>query len=548
VLPYHGVYCVRIDTTGTDGSASDCVRLHPTKDRWSQTRDKTQHVVKVRVYGAAGLKVRLGLQRHGDGGGTSYVFGDEETLTGGAWETLTATLSSAGKTEIRPIIELRSDGTYYLDAVEVYESGLETRDVFLDGENLVLHFRTDNGGNAVPLDLDQLSDAAAASIATYGLREAVVEVEEIEDLDRAADYALGYFNRQAVPQVRGRLTLEACDVHLRFVDDDPDATPLGMIRVGGLDVTIPDQNAARILYSMEADGLLRCEVDLTTVRPELGLLLAQALGKERDGGSSGGGGAGTNLSNGSGGGSSVGDNGSAPTWVVDDAPVGSRSALNLKAGTGLSAAGVDDETGDEVEVTFTAKPADFHQRGLHAGRPAAGDVLPGTYWTSVDQADGTTYRSNGTDWEQIAGPVTPGGGAGGAGYTRYDGWRRTDIGANASTSFGRMEGYDSLDFPDPVPYAGTLWAVAVALDAALSSGQTYDVEVYRSTDGGATWTGTGLVATVDGSAGSAYARRFATAEEASGIAYAADDLFALYDRKSGGIGSRQSRAHYLVTF
>lgn len=49
-----------------------------------------------------------------------------------------------------------------------------------------------------------------------------------------------------------------------------------------------------------------------------------------------------------------------------------------------------------------------HMLGINVLRPNAGDVTPGTYYTSTDISGGTTYRSNGRMWEQIAGAVQGG--------------------------------------------------------------------------------------------------------------------------------------------
>jgi len=49
-----------------------------------------------------------------------------------------------------------------------------------------------------------------------------------------------------------------------------------------------------------------------------------------------------------------------------------------------------------------------HRIGLNVNKPVAGDVTPGTYYTSTDVAGGTTYRSDGIDWVAVAAGVTPG--------------------------------------------------------------------------------------------------------------------------------------------
>lgn len=50
--------------------------------------------------------------------------------------------------------------------------------------------------------------------------------------------------------------------------------------------------------------------------------------------------------------------------------------------------------------------SDIHLIGLAAARPAASSANNGYYYTATDTSGGTTYRSNGTTWVQVAGPVT----------------------------------------------------------------------------------------------------------------------------------------------
>lgn len=65
---------------------------------------------------------------------------------------------------------------------------------------------------------------------------------------------------------------------------------------------------------------------------------------------------------------------------------------------------------DKVDVAVW--PA-VHLIGLSGARPAASASNNGFYWTSTDVDGGTTYRSNGATWVQIAAGVTAGGGGGG---------------------------------------------------------------------------------------------------------------------------------------
>lgn len=58
-----------------------------------------------------------------------------------------------------------------------------------------------------------------------------------------------------------------------------------------------------------------------------------------------------------------------------------------------------------------------HRIGLAVNRPIAGDVTPGTYYTSTDVDGGTTYRSDGIAYTAIAAGVTATGPAGPTGPT-----------------------------------------------------------------------------------------------------------------------------------
>lgn len=64
-----------------------------------------------------------------------------------------------------------------------------------------------------------------------------------------------------------------------------------------------------------------------------------------------------------------------------------------------------------------SKVLDIHLIGVAAAQPAASSANNGYYWTSTDVNGGTTYRSNGSAWVQVAKGVSegtePSGSAGG---------------------------------------------------------------------------------------------------------------------------------------
>ena len=290
ITPYHGLYCILADVSGTDGTNTNTVRIRT--QRWCETREKTSYRFKIRVRVASGTtrKLRIGFKYKQEDEGTQYLWDSETTLAAtGSWETVTANLTLPEKVgSIQPIIELRHDGLYWIDAVDVFESGVETRSDFLPGEQLEFYFRADD-----TTTLPNLSAAAQASITTYGLREQEISVPAITDIQQAKDYATGWLNRYAVPPKQGTLELAPAEVFVRYVSGADPPVAQGMVAVSGAGSTIPDQFPARIEYSLASDGTVRCAIELTNRRPDQALLILKRLGK---GGTGGGGGGRANLS------------------------------------------------------------------------------------------------------------------------------------------------------------------------------------------------------------------------------------------------------------
>lgn len=295
---WHGIYYVNANVTGVDGTNTNVVWMRPTQDHWISARTRTNYRVRVRVRGAAGLGYRLGLDVQEKNKSTFQVFSAAGVLSGGGWQTLDAVLSVDSSTvSIRPILEFRSAGSYDVDAWQVYEDGIATIDPsqFWDGANLHFYLRGDNAAPATPLTLQPadpngLSTAAQGSIAAWGLREAEVTIESITDIAQALAYGAGYLNEFAQPLKQGRLVIDPATVHVRFVDETDQANTQGQISVGGARTAIAPQNAARILYYGDANGKVRCEIELTNRRPDPALLLLGLLGKGSSGGGGGGGG------------------------------------------------------------------------------------------------------------------------------------------------------------------------------------------------------------------------------------------------------------------
>jgi|YelNatPaOPRAMG01_1025707.scaffolds.fasta_scaffold03111_18 hypothetical protein len=291
---YHGAYCVAAYVAGvsTPPPASnhtvnpagyDCVLIRSNDERRVSARELVGYALSCRVSAGAGLALRLGLECQTDRGETLYVWSDEIVTTGplGTWQWAQAAVGSQAylltplhTQSVRPVVELRSNGGYWLDAVDLHEYAL-TRDYYIEGEQLVVDYRVDNAGAVVPLPQGALPAEAQQSIATYGLRHRTLDVPGIGDLDAATNYAAAYLRRYAVPIRRGRVVLDPCSQAVRLVAYDAAATPTGLVNVAGLvSATVPDQQPVRITYSQSEPGRVRCEVELSNRRPDPALLLA----------------------------------------------------------------------------------------------------------------------------------------------------------------------------------------------------------------------------------------------------------------------------------
>jgi hypothetical protein len=272
-LPYHGLYSIRAVTTGCDGTDANTTRIYPTEQHWIGVRGNTGYRIAIAVRGTAALSYRCGWERKDSAGVLTRVWGAAgATPSDGDWTRQYVDLTTAQATvAVRPIIELRGNGTYDLDGIDLFEYTIEQRTEFAPGEQIEYSFRSDDAELAAGL-----SSAAKASIATYGLREAVIDAPELASRARAAAYITGYFNRYAIPLRAAQLVLEPCDVHLKYVADDDVGTPAGLVRIAGAGLSIDDQFPAKIHYLLALSGAIRCEVDLTNVRPDPALLLLRA--------------------------------------------------------------------------------------------------------------------------------------------------------------------------------------------------------------------------------------------------------------------------------
>jgi hypothetical protein len=352
-LAYDGCYNVRVKTDSTDGTDANVVWLHPNDAHWISVRPSTGYKFQVWLRSDGNLSFRLGAEQKDSQGKITRTWDTAEaTVSDGNWYRFffnTITTGSAA-VALRPIIEFREDGSFDVDAADLFETGLDDRVTFLDGEQVSYYGRADDaltthadlqtnvssgldvkattnpfsdasigkllyvtsgtgwtpgyyaildynsgsgyvtldaapasagvsGGVGVEGNLPGLSTDAQDSISTYGLREPTGQLEAsgVTDVKQLKIWLVGFLNHSAVPARQGRLTIEDCAVHIKYLEDDDQGTACGMIAIGGAEVAIPDQFPAKIKYTLTDKGTLRCDVDLTNVVPDRDLLILKAL-------------------------------------------------------------------------------------------------------------------------------------------------------------------------------------------------------------------------------------------------------------------------------
>lgn len=304
---YHGAYCLRANLAGCGSigrQTDNTVVVQTTNNHWISVETFTAYRFRVHFRSSVGYdSIRLGaiIQKSGNLGQVTS-WSSYQTLTGdGTWEELFFDVTTDGDSQaVRLMIEFSKDGTVDIDAIDFFNYGLEHRSDFIPADNLEYYFRADNSTGAIELpmvsgggvlypdpDPKGLTDLAATSSGTYGLREARVQAD-LSDIDAAKTFAVGYLNDNAIPKIEGKLTLDPVEVLVRHVDPDA-ATGTntlsadGWIRVLGFDPPLPDQWPAVIKYSRREDGYLRCEIDLSTRRPDLALLIKSSDGGQVSG-------------------------------------------------------------------------------------------------------------------------------------------------------------------------------------------------------------------------------------------------------------------------
>jgi hypothetical protein len=273
--PYHGGYCVKAQANGTV-AGTDFMLLRSTYDSRITVRPNNRYSFVVFSYPQSALLTaafRLVIFEYKSDGTLQQT--DVSDLMG--WSSLAwkpwrfQVVMNAATVAVELAIRLDNDNIHYFDAVwfgELEEPDelsaatggyweVDTYERVIDVTNADLADSTKTGGTVISAD-------AAASITTYGEREAEASNTEIVDYPTALAYAVGHFNAHAVPKVQGPITINNARQIVK---------PDGLVRI----INLPNPPAAafpsRIRTKIGADGFISQDMDLGTERPELADLL-----------------------------------------------------------------------------------------------------------------------------------------------------------------------------------------------------------------------------------------------------------------------------------
>lgn len=277
----HGNYFVRFVNTVTAGGIQYAALL-PADDRWYPVRAWTTYEASVWIRTSQSLQYKLHvgfndlkqrLQPPFEAVPWSVTAADGQwhryTQQGLTWQDV----SGQGRAGL-----FMQSGTYDVDAFMVREAraSMASETDYMEGGQLEWVFDTDHSPAADPgiVAISDWSATAQASIAAYGLREAVEAHEEITTLDHAKRYAKAWLERHCKPRRQAPLTLALEDLpNPSYFSTD--GAPSGRIRLEGL-LTPLEQFPARVVVKSTDAGLF-VEMDLEERRPDPALVLLEYL-------------------------------------------------------------------------------------------------------------------------------------------------------------------------------------------------------------------------------------------------------------------------------
>jgi hypothetical protein len=289
-----GGYCVYADVTATDASDGE-IRLQPVGKERFAVQAGASYTASVHLKSPAGVyasgKLILEVVEY-DGNGAENVINQIEIPAAGGFvnwtkKYQTVTLAS-DTTQVMVRLLFRGNSKILIDGVCFRASAAGT-DFLRDGRFIAQIPSNDSA-------LTGITAAAQSSIADYGYRDAIEQVDSITTIEDAREYATVFFNARAALFPEPSVEL---------IEPTPFYRPGQLVRLIGEDgaVLMGSETGlpiVRIGWKYGSDGTLSCSLELKKELPDLASLFAKARKA-----SGSGGGVSSSGSSGSGSGSSL---------------------------------------------------------------------------------------------------------------------------------------------------------------------------------------------------------------------------------------------------
>lgn len=257
--PAHGGNKVKVTSVITD--TGGYAEISTTEAARPSVKQVTPYVFSAGFQTESGSGfVRLGARLYNGDTLQATLESSDKSVTSGLWQAESFVFTTlVDTTNVEPFIRFMSDGlTFYLDRAGLWV-GETVPDEYGTGDALEAERDTDD------YDASEIGDAAAASIATWGEREAEVTVDQVLTTAQTDTYAKQYLQAHAVPEVAGRLEIFGVR---QFVNLDVQVKVINLLAA-------PDPlNIAKIRY--EWGDALVARLDLNNERPDMAALLLAA--------------------------------------------------------------------------------------------------------------------------------------------------------------------------------------------------------------------------------------------------------------------------------
>lgn len=267
-----GNYALYVDVSASDADANEA-RLQPIGQQKIQIDGGGAYTISVALMSPPGVtangKMQLVIKEYKSDGST---VGSPTTYTiaaGSGWSewTRVSTSRTADQRSSHFLVYLafRGNSQVFVDAFAVRDSTVS--DEYIRDGSLTLHYDTDSA------DLPDLSAAAQTSIADYGRRPGIVNVDTITTTADAIAYATAYFNAYAIAFPSP--VVEVVNPYQYFRTGEL----VNLVGPDGADMMGDETSLPIVRASWSWDGLLKCSLELKKERPDLVSLLLRKLKK-----------------------------------------------------------------------------------------------------------------------------------------------------------------------------------------------------------------------------------------------------------------------------